>query len=156
MELISDAGKKVKVGNNGDSFVLAKLSPNDRAAIMEAVKQQKRVKLLDNLKSAGISGQEYFNEVDAFDQDEWGDSHWVGTAQTNGILDGFNGRALIIDAAGKKEHGDKWKAIKDDLVLDFNDEFKLAAMLSGVRLVSKSNDSAPQEASEPRPSEAAV
>ena len=162
MEIL-DQGRKIKVLG----VTLGKLSPNDRAAIMASIKADRRAKMLDTLKAAGITGAEFFNEVDAFDQEGWGDARWLGIAPVpakdgnagfpglTGILDTYEGRAAIIERAGTKEHGDKWKDVSAALDgITINDTYAVIAALDGLTLVRKDPE-ASQEAGDPRPSEPA-
>lgn len=124
---------------NGEKF--AKLSPNDRARLLAPVKAERRRLFKQELKEGGITGQEYVNELDAFDQQVFGDQEWYG------LLSSIEGRAAIFAAAAKKSAPDDAACarILDTLALDIDDDFALAAKLSGVKLISKAEKAAADE-----------
>ncbi len=144
MEII-DEGKIVKV--DGQSF--QKLSPRDRGSLMAGVKASRRALNKENLKEGGITGAEYVNEIDAFDQSIFGDAEFWA------FLQSVEGRAEIIARACEKANPDKAVAavILDNLVLDQNDDFSLAAILAGVKVITKADKPDGNDGDdEPRPS----
>lgn len=150
MEII-DEGRLVKV--DGNAF--QKLSPNDRKTLLAPVKAARRAALKENLKEGGIAGEEYVNEMDAFDQMVFGD------AEFSLYLQSIDGRAEIIARACLKANPDAKTAgdILDNLILDIDDDFVLAAKLAGFRIKSKSEvdgdgEGEPPKDAEKRPSDA--
>lgn len=123
MALVEVCGQKLK-----------KLSLNDRARILGDLKEKRRQHLIEHLKAAGVSGQEFFNEVDAFDQSEYGD--W----DFNKWLLSVEGRAVIISYAAKKTLGDDAQAFLDDLDIEPGQDTVIAGKLCNVVIKTQSAD----------------
>lgn len=142
MDIVED-GCLLRV--DGNAF--KKLSPNDRKSLLSRVKASRRITVKENLKEGGITGQEYVNEMDAFDQSVFGDTEFFS------FLQSAEGRAEVIALACEKANPDLAKAasILDGLSLDLNEDFLLAVKLSGVKLRASDEEAEPPE---PRPSEA--
>jgi len=122
---IVESGKFLLV----DTQRFAKLSPNDRRELMAAVKRERRILVKENLKDAGITGPEYFNEMDAFDQSVFGDWEFFQ------FLQSIEGRAQVIERAAQKANGaEATKGIMEGMVAELEDDFPFAAKLAGVKI----------------------
>jgi hypothetical protein len=125
-----DQGKTVQL----DGHQLPKLSPNDRRKLMVPLKAERRASLKENLIAGGITGQAFVNEMDAFDQMEFGDYEFFSFLRTT------EGRAAVIELACGKAGGNAAEVL--DMPMPVGEDFKLAAMLAGVTLVEKTEGDA--------------
>lgn len=160
--VITSQGRKILV----DGVSLAKLSPNEVATITQQMKAEQRLRLMDNLDRAKITGETFFNEVDAFDHEAWGYARWVGSLPDkdagdpgiDGILEGADGLSRVIDLAGRKEHGDKWPEVYAEMDIELRSLWEIAARLSGIRVTTQpiAQNTETQQAEPQRPSVAAA
>lgn len=115
---------------NGERF--AKLSPNDRRDLLAPVKAARRKNLREDLLAGGVKGQEFVNEMDAFDQMAFGEGEFFK------YLSSIDGRAEVIAFACRKANeAGRVAEILTNLTIDVDDDFVLAAKLAGVKLKSK-------------------
>jgi hypothetical protein len=66
----------LKVVGEDRTFVF--LSAYDRAELLRADRKKRRDALAENLKTSGISGVEYFGELQRFDEERSTEDTWIG------------------------------------------------------------------------------
>lgn len=110
---------------NGTTF--NKLGPNDRGRLLAPVKAARRIQFQKDLKDAGVTGEAYVNELDAFDQNHWADREFLSYMQS------IEGQSAIITLACKKANSAQFEKLMDGLALGMEEAFKLTRDLAGVK-----------------------
>jgi hypothetical protein len=132
----------------GEAVKFAKLSPRDRAAILQKILDERRVKFLASLEKQGVTGEAYINEVDAYDQQHRTIDDLVR------YINGPIGQAHIIEFAFKKANRNEPVDKLDGLVLDNDEASTFAFELACIKVVFiKPGNSHPAGNTQQAPSE---
>lgn len=123
---IQDTGPTLTITIGEKMLKFGKLSPNDRRSLLKPLRESRRKSLKENLKEGGITGPEYVNEMDAFDQAFWGEREFFGFAES------YDGQAEIL-ALGLKRAGEDPAAL--DTAMELDSVREIVAKVAGIKIL---------------------
>lgn len=96
---------------DGVEYKFQKPTPRDRQAILNRLAAERKEKLRANGKEAGLTGAQIFNELEEFDDRQFGEDKWIDHVNTAA------GKDEICEAAWKKAGNppEKYDDVRDSI-----------------------------------------